>query len=112
MKVYRSLDFASAKSRIEPNDPGEYEVHSEDFESINDLVRRAERTRTKLPDFSSDTVEYDTRDVFLEDAQFDFEDLNRSQRPAVDASKGSVDAERSEAATPPADVSDRPSETQ
>ncbi|QCS36710.1 hypothetical protein [Capybara microvirus Cap3_SP_646] len=43
--IYHSLDFASARSRIESNDPGDYLVHCEDFENINDLVKRSLITR-------------------------------------------------------------------
>lgn len=101
MKIYHSLDFEANKKRVEKYSAGKYIVHAEDFESINDLVERALKTHTKidLNDFKSDKVEYDEKDVFLENLK---EETGQLDTPTA-SSEGDVEAERSDAATPPAD---------
>lgn len=94
MKVYMSLDFASAPARIEKNVAGEYCIHAEDFENINDLVQRSIRTRTKLPDLSSDRAEYDDEfEPQTPENQIDQSEVT-ANKPAVEPKDG----ERSEAA--------------
>lgn len=75
MKVYHSLDFSSSKSRIEPNVAGEYIVHAEDYESINELVRRSVRTRTPL---ALDGQKNRLYDDFLDDVQSEFDNLDNN----------------------------------
>lgn len=87
MKVYHSLDFSKASARIEPNVAGEYIVQDEDFEDINDLVARAARSRSRLPDMSSDMVEYDDTDVFVEDIKNDLSQ-NTAKEPSEEAQSG------------------------
>ena len=102
LKVYSSLDFSTAPARIEPNVPGDYIVQDEDFEDINDLVARATRTRSKLPDMSSDMAEYDEKDVFVEDIKNEYniseEDNNLSQNAAEKPSDEVPSGKRSDAA--------------
>lgn len=99
MKVYKSLDFSSAPARIEPNDPGEYQVHLEDYESLNDLIRRSIRTRSKFVPETSENASYDD---FLSGEQTDIEDFLNSQnieltQPQDNKSGSSAsNAERSE----------------
>lgn len=67
MKIFKSLDFEVSKKRIEPNTPGEYLVHLEDYESLNDLIRRSVRTSSKFDVPSSETGEFD--DAFTIDEE-------------------------------------------
>lgn len=53
VRCYHSLDFDSAKKRLKEDlnnwKNGPYIVHVEDYESINDMVRRCVKTKTKFP---------------------------------------------------------------
>lgn len=66
VKIYMSFDFTSAKKRIEPNKVDKYSVQAEDYENINDLIRRSIRTKTK---FKEDKV-YDSEYDFDLDKEF------------------------------------------
>lgn len=48
LKVYHSLDFSTAKKRVEVNKVDPYCIHLEDYEDINDLIERSIRTKTKF----------------------------------------------------------------
>lgn len=96
VKVYKSLDFSSAPVRIEPNDPGEYQVHLEDYESLNDLIRRSIRTRSK---FAPETSENAVYDDFLDEVQEDFtnsQNIELTQPQDNKSGSSASNAERSE----------------
>lgn len=59
MKIHKSLDFADNAERIEKNVVDEYSVHLEDYESINDLIARSRRTKTKFVPETSENAVYD-----------------------------------------------------
>lgn len=97
MKIYMSLAFEENKKRIEPNDPGDYEVHLEDYESINDLIARSIRTKTKFTPQRDENAVYD--DV-LSDVADEFEKLiekDQSEVAANEPETSDQNAERSEA---------------
>lgn len=64
VRCYHSLDFDSAEKRLKEDlsnwKNGPYIVHVEDYESINDMVRRCVKTKTKLPTESNPLAHYDT----------------------------------------------------
>lgn len=93
MKVYNSLDFEAVQARVEKNVVDPYAVHAEDYEDINDLVRRAERTKSKLDFKEPNEEQYE-----LVPNDF-YEDINLSDDAPDEPSEGLVEAERSEAAT-------------
>lgn len=92
MKIYRSLDFASMQKRIEPNEAGDYLVHLEDYESLNDLIRRSIRTKTKFVPERSENAVYD--DDLVEDNTPT--DENRTDVDVLAPDDGSADVKRSE----------------
>lgn len=98
MKVFKSLDFKSHSKRVEPNDPGVYQVHAEDYESINDLIRRSIRTRSHfVPETDENAVYDDVLDELQEEFSKTPENIDR-MTPADDvADTASSTAERSEA---------------
>lgn len=111
MKIYKSLDFSQNKNRIEETPSGENILHDEDYESINDLIRRAERTRTKFVPETSDSAEYDfDEDELSNQIRNEFEN-NLSQNTAVEPSEGSTEGKRSEPAVTLPDGKDEPSAT-
>lgn len=75
MKVYHTFDFESAKKRIEPNIVDKYLVQAEDYENINDLIKRSIRTKTKFheePVYESEyDIKYDDEDILNEEATID-----------------------------------------
>lgn len=100
MKIYMSLAFEENKKRIEPNDPGDYEVHLEDYESINDLIARSIRTKTKFTPQRDENAVYD--DVLVDVAD-EFEKLiekDQSETAAKETDTPGQNAERSEADDP------------
>lgn len=64
VRCYHSLDFDSAEKRLKEDlnnwENGPYIVHVEDYESINDMVRRCVMTKTKLPIESNPLAYYET----------------------------------------------------
>lgn len=94
MKVYKSLDFESQKKRIEPNEPGEYLVHLEDYESLNDLIRRSVRTKSPFkPESSKDAVYDDVLDEFDEEYQ---KLIDQNQPEVIKPEENTATAEQSE----------------
>lgn len=101
MEIYKSLDFVSAGNRIEENTPGDYIVHLEDYESLNDLIARSIRTKTKFVPEASENAEYDD-DKYIDDVIGSYDpDITDiiNQKPAEDVKAGSEagESERSEA---------------
>lgn len=82
MKVFKSLDFKSQRERIEPNTAGDYLVHLEDYESLNDLIRRSIRTKSKFVPEKRPDAEYD--EVILTDIEKEFQEImDRNQQQQV-----------------------------
>lgn len=106
MKIFHSLDFSSQKGRIEPTKSGDNLVHIEDFENINDLIRRSVRTKTPfVPEHDKNAV-YDDLDKIQEEIQIEIDrfeptdvqtEQNRSkdeQSEVKDQVQGSVESEQ------------------
>lgn len=98
MKIFKSLDFESQRKRIEPNTSGDYLVHLEDYESLNDLICRSVRTKSV---FKPVTPKEEHFDGVLDDIEKEFQEYEKmiDQNQPADFSAGSnVPAgERSEA---------------
>lgn len=111
MHIYHSLDFEAAKQRVEKYEPGENIVHDEDYEDINTLVRRAERTRTIFkPDPVCDE-DFDFDEDELSKAFADEVNNKLSQNVAVEPEEGSTEGEQSKPAVTLPDGSNEPSVT-
>lgn len=94
MKIYKSLDFESQKERIEPNNPGDYLVHLEDYESLNDLIRRSIRTKSTFkPESSKDAVYDDVLDEFDKEYQ---KIIDQNQPEDIKPEENTATAEQSE----------------
>lgn len=97
MKIYKSLDFKSQRERIEPNKSGEYLVHLEDYESLNDLIRRSVRTKSVFKPVAPKDEHFDG---FLDDVQEEFEKyeqmIDRNQPADNTAGLNAPAVERSE----------------
>lgn len=103
MKIYQSLDFEASKKRVEPYAAGDYIVHAEDYEDINELVQRCIITKSKLPDFTSSMAQYDPdNEPILSD---------RSSDKAVEPSEEAAEGKHSEPASPLPDGSIEPLKT-
>lgn len=101
MKIYRSLDFNSHSKRVEPNDAGVYQVHAEDYESINDLIRRSIRTKSRfVPETSENAVYDDFIDDFNDGFTITPEKEDRNLPTDNVADNAGYQAERSEAKNP------------
>lgn len=74
MKIYMSLAFKDNADRIEKNVVDDYSVHLEDYESINDLIARSIRTRTK---FTPETDKNAVYDDFLDEEYWSNENIDR-----------------------------------
>lgn len=98
MKIFKSLDFKSQRERIEPTKSGDYLVHLEDYESLNDLIRRSVRTKSV---FTPTPPKKEHFDGVLDDIEKEFQEYEQTidRNQAADYSAGSnVPAgERSEA---------------
>lgn len=93
MEIYKSLDFSSQKKRIEKTKSGESLVHIEDYENINDLIRRAVRTKTKFVPESDENAVYDD----LEEISAEIEkEIDRNQLQDNSSEQSSSTDERSE----------------
>lgn len=92
MKIFHSLDIKSQQARIEKTVIDPYDVHTEDYEDLNDIIRRAVRTKTK-PNFGDvrNDAEYDEA---LDDVADEFEKLSEELAAEDEAAA----AEQSEAA--------------
>nr|CDL66000.1 unnamed protein product [uncultured bacterium] len=98
MKIYHPMDYSHSKDRIEPNNPGKYMVHAEDFENINDLIARSIITKTPFKPETDEDAYYDTDDDIAAELGVDIPTKeDRPAEPAVDAEQGSTKGERSEA---------------
>lgn len=94
MKIFNSLDFKSQRERIEPTVAGDYEVHLEDYESLNDLIRRSIRTKSPFKAESNPNASYD--DV-LDDLDKEFEEMiNQNQPEVIKPEDSTAKAEQSE----------------
>lgn len=94
MKVIKSLDFASQKKRIEKTVVDPYQVHAEDYENINDLVRRSVRCKERIKPDTNPLAEYD--EDLLTDATDEFNKLFEDQaslQPSDEAAQQSEAAE-------------------
>lgn len=101
IKIYKSLDFKQNSKRIEPNDPGVYQVHAEDYESINDLIRRSIRTKSRfVPETSENAVYDDVLDEVNDDLTMTPEKEDRNLPTDDTADNAGSKAERSEAKNP------------
>lgn len=97
MKTYHSLDFESQKKRLEPNDPGEYLVELEDYESLNDLIERAIIKKEPFVPQNVPGAEYDTDEDIADQLGYpQTPDKDRPAEPDVEAEESESDAERSE----------------
>lgn len=98
MKIYRSLDFKSQRERIEPNTSGEYLVHLEDYESLNDLIRRSVRTKSVFKPVPPKEEHFDG---VLDDIEKEFQkyeqEIDRNQPADYSAGSNTSAGERSEA---------------
>lgn len=98
MKIFKSLDFKSQRERIEPSKSGEYLVHLEDYESLNDLIRRSVRTKSVFKPVAPKDEHFDG---ILDDVQEEFEKyeqmIDRNQPAANVAGLNAPAGERSEA---------------
>lgn len=74
MKIYNSLDFKSQITRIEKNNPGKYLVHLEDYENLNDLIRRSIRTKSRFVPETSKNAVYDD---YLDDVVEEFDNISK-----------------------------------
>lgn len=81
MKVYHTFDFESANKRIEPNIVDKYQVQAEDYENINDLIKRSIRTRTK---FHEDVVYESNYDI-----KYDDDDILKNEEAEVEETEQS-----------------------
>lgn len=98
MIIYRSLDFNRNSKRIEPNDPGTYQVHMEDYESINDLIRRSIRTKSRfVPQRDENALYDDVLDEVNEDLSETPENIDRNLPADTEVDNAASSAERSEA---------------
>lgn len=94
MKVYKSLDFESQKKRIEPNQSGDYLVHLEDYESLNDLIRRSIRTKSVFkPESSNNAVYDDVLDEFDKEYQ---KTIDQNQPEVIKPEENTATVEQSE----------------
>lgn len=87
MKVYHTFDFESAKKRVEPNIVDKYAVQAEDYENLNDLIKRSIRTKTRFHEEKVYDSEYDIKlddDEILSDEVV--EDLEAKQSEAEEPS--------------------------
>lgn len=64
IRCYHTFDFDSAEKRLKEDldswKNGPYIVHIEDYESINDMVRRCVKTKMKLPIESNPLAYYES----------------------------------------------------
>lgn len=82
MKVYHTFDFNSAKKRIEPNIVDKYQVQAEDYENVNDLIKRSIRTKTKFHEEKVYESEYDIKfddDEIFENKEADVNETKQSE---------------------------------
>lgn len=94
MKIFKSLDFKSQQERIEPNTAGEYLVHLEDYESLNDLIRRSVRTKSVFrPESDKNALYDDVLDEFDDEFQ---KIIDRNQQDEVKSEQTKVEVEQSE----------------
>lgn len=95
MKIHKSMDFTHVMDRIEKTNSGPYLVHLEDYESLNDLIRRSVRTKTRADLPTKETGSFD--DVFevLDDTEENKQN-DLLADPEVDERQQASDAERSE----------------
>lgn len=91
MKIYKSLDFNSQQERIEPNTAGEYLVHLEDYESLNDLIRRSIRTKSVFVPESDKNAVYD--DEIMDDIATEIDKTIIDQTPSADIETGENSSE-------------------
>lgn len=89
MKVYHTFDFEIAKKRIEPNIVDKYQVQAEDYENINDLIKRSIRTKTKFTEEKVYESEYDIK--FDDDEIFENEDAEVKKTERSEVEKTSAD---------------------
>lgn len=98
MKIFKSLDFKSQQARVEPNKSGDYLVHLEDYESLNDLIRRSVRTKSV---FKPTPPKDDHFDGVLDDIEKEFQEyeqtIDRNQTADNSAGLNVSAGERSEA---------------
>lgn len=60
IKIYGPFDTKSMQKRVEKTVNDKYSVHLEDFENINDLIRRSIITKTSFKAEKIDGLTYDT----------------------------------------------------
>lgn len=98
MDIYHSFDFKSAQKRIKKTSSGDYLVHLEDYENINDLIERSIRCKRKFVPETNPEASYD--DIFdegsLEKLQ---EKIDRLEQEKVDSEQSAGQTERSEGQT-------------
>lgn len=104
MKIYNSLDCESQKMRLEPSVAGDYLVHVEDFENVNDIISRAVRTRTEPNYGSKYLTEYDDLDKYQVDIEDYINNPNDEGQFDLDKSAEGSNAERSKAQEPETDA--------
>lgn len=97
IRCYHSLDFDSAKKRLNEDlnnwKNGPYRVHIEDYESINDMVRRCVKTKTNLPIDRNPLAYYESDEEIAQQLP---EYIDRTATPESVSEQEQANDERSE----------------
>ena len=93
---YHSLDFASAKKRMQNEDfkVDPYKVELEDYENINDLIARSVRTKkTFVPEHDANAI-YDSDEDIAEQILPEY--IDQQAQPDIELDPVSSEAKQSD----------------